>query len=1022
MSKAGRREAKDRRPWVSTALLEERLQGMLAEQPITPLRLLLVTTALIFMADIFVMFILLLLPPLTGQAQALLDGFLLAVVIFPALYLLLFRPLLAMNRVRREAEMAAEATESYARLWDDVDNRDQPHRYVPDVYCLLDLKGSILDWNLAAERLLGYTRDELAGEGMRGLKLLAPVQMPRLAMILARSALGQSTGPTELVLRTKHGKRLPVEVATFPVRVEDRTLLLAVVQDVTARREAEQALRESRRRFRDLANMLPQSVWEMDNRGRFTFANRQMLESHGYSPEDVPGRLDVGELFSPEDRDRVERDIQRIAAGEDLGGIECRALRKDGTVFPVLVYAAPIVRDGRTVGVRGVTLDITERKRSEDMLRQSMAAAESASLAKTEFLTRMSHEIRTPVHGTMGMIDLALDTSLTSEQKEYLSIARSSAESLLGIINDVLDFSKIGARELKLERRPFDLRSTVEVAVDMVALRAQRKGLELLCRIPPDVPGRLIGDAGRLRQVLVNLVGNAVKFTTSGEVEACITVEEDRGDEVALRFSVRDTGAGIPSDRREVIFEAFRQADGSTTREHGGTGLGLTISQELVGLMGGCIRVESEPGEGSTFYFTIVFPRSFPGEENWADWVPPAGMGGARVLVVDDNATSRLIVRELLTDWGMEVSEADSGAAAVQAIEKAGEGSGAFGLILLDRTMPEMEGLTLVERLCRRASTRDSVVVMLGSDSVHDEAPHCRQLGIRAYLVKPVKQSNLLEVAMTVLGSPAADQPDTGPLPPATCGALSRRILLAEDNAAAQLLVRRRMESLGHSVCIVDNGSEVLRALEEAEFDLVVMDVEMPEMDGLEATRAIRRKEVECGGHIPIIAMTAYAMEEDRDRCLEAGMDGYVSKPVDPLHLQREIERLLAAERQAALPVNVGAALEAAGGDRELLQEAVAMFLEDDFPRLYRQLMKGIKEGDAPLVRAAAHGIKGAVTSLGGQRAGAIALRLQEMGQQGNLTGAGNLVGELEEAIARFRRFYNAESRLPEEVSRGLTE
>jgi len=1105
---------------------------MLSEQPITPVRLLLVTTALIFMSNVFVMFAILILPPLTRPAEALVDGFMLAILVFPTLYFLLFRPLLAMARAR---EQATRAMERYAELWDTEAGEETPFEQAPDAYYLCDFKGNLVDGNQAAEELFGCPRDELLGKSFLELKLLSRGQMLKMAALLARSALGRPTGPDEFTMSLGNGEHVPVEIATFPVNLKDRKLVLGVVHDLTVRRQAEEALRESRRRFRDLASLLPQSVWEMDASGNFTFANHQALESHGYSPEDIDETLHVGQLFSADDRDRVAEDVQRILDGQDLGGVEYRALRKDGSTFPVLMYAAPVIREGKTVGLRGVTVDITERKEAEsalmeseerfrslaesasdaiisidsnrevvhwnsaaesvfgyaadevvgrplaallpeehrksrrnvlvqialgadaealgktieatglrrdgaefplelsmsswrtaegafytgiarditarkhteEMLKQSMVAAENASLAKTEFLTRMSHEVRTPVHGAMGMIDLALDTRLAPEQHEYLSVARSSVESLLGIINDILDFSKIGARQLVLEEAPFDLRSTLELAVDMVALRAYKKGLEVFCHIPPEVPTALVGDAGRLRQVLVNLVGNAVKFTAQGEVTVAVEIAAVHDAEVELHFSVRDTGIGIPDDKLDMVFEGFRQADGSTTREYGGTGLGLTISQQFVELMGGRIRVESEIGVGSTFHFGVWFTTRLPAEQRPVTPSTLPGVQGARALVVDDNPTSRGILRELLSEWGIEVTEARDAAAALRAIEEARESVRVFRLVLLDAAMPGTDGFAVAEQIHADPAVKSSIVMMLSPDNVNGDAPRCREIGVSGHVVKPIKRAVLLDAVMAVLGT-AAEVPEQT-LPDLAHSTRGRclRILLTEDNAAAQLVARRRLEHEGHEVRVAGNGHEALQALQGAEFDLVLMDVEMPEMNGLEATRVIRRLEGDSGGHVPIIAMTAYAMTEDREKCLEAGMDSYVSKPVDHRDLLREIQRLVSplGEDQPT-PVDLDTALEAAGGDDELLKEAVALFFEEDLPRQMRELREGIERRDVPAVRAAAHGVKGAVSSLGGHEAAAVALRLQEMGQEGRLEGSEALLADLETAIVRFGQFY----------------
>ena len=875
-----------KRAHASTSTFRLRNKGMLSEQPFTPLRLLLVTTALIFIADIFVMFTVLVLPPLTGSAEALIDGALLAILVFPTLYFLLFRPMLSMAKARKQAETAlVESEERFRSLAETAS----------DAIISVDKNGDVIHWNSTAERTFGFTASEVIGKPL--LSLLSEKERLSPANVLTRIVTGTDANTTEKT-------------------------------------------------------------------------------------------------------------------------IEVTGLRKDGTGFPVELSLSSWSTSEGTF-YTGIVRDITDRKRTEEMLRQSIAAAEDASLAKTEFLTRMSHEIRTPVHGTLGMIDLTLDTDLTPEQNEYLSVARSSAESLLTIINDILDFSKIGARELKLEEVPFDLRSTIELAVDMVALRAHRKGLEIISHIPSQVPTNLIGDAGRLRQVLVNLVGNAVKFTSRGEVVVAVEATAEHIGEVELEFTVRDTGIGIPRDKHGIIFESFHQADGSTTREYGGTGLGLTISKQLVELMGGSIWLESEPGAGSSFHFTINLPRQSPNEQvSPADTIIPA-IQGIQALIIDDNPTSRSVLRGMLTDLEIDVAEVSDGPAGLREIENLREKSRAFQLIFVDKTMPDMDGFAVAEQICNGPAEKNVIIMMLPSDSVHDDMLRCRGLGITSHLVKPVRKVALIDAIKSVMGITPEVQSAPELTMPVGTSEPHLKVLLAEDNAAAQLVACRRIENRGNEVHVVRNGFEVLQVLQNENFDLILMDVEMPGMGGLETARTIRRMERGSGRHITIIAMTAYAMKEDREKCLEAGMDSYVSKPVDYEELYREIRRLLYPEHEnsSRQPVDLDAALTATGGDSELLKEAVALFLEEDYPRQLHELKHGIKYQNAAIVKAAAHGIKGVVNSFGGYAAGSIALQLQEMGQNGNLQGSINLVSNLEKEMERFRDYYRYFEPIPEVTS-----
>jgi two-component system, sensor histidine kinase and response regulator len=765
----------------------------------------------------------------------------------------------------------------------------------------------------------------------------------------------------------------------------------ALVQEWTRR---EIALRN---RYEELFENANDIIYTTDLEGNVTSCNCATERLTGYTREEVLN-TSIFEYVAEEYRQATEQMLKQKLEEENPTTYSMEIVARDGRRVPLEVSSRLIYEDEKPVGIQGIARDITAQKRAQLEQQEAHDAAEAANRAKSEFLANMSHEIRTPLSGVLGMTELTLNTELTEEQREYLTLVKNSGETLLTVINDILDFSKIEAGRLDINPIDFEVRDSLGDTLKTLSLRAHEKGLELALHVARDVPYRLEGDPTRLRQIVVNLVSNAIKFTDHGEVVLHALVESQSAKEIVLHFTVTDTGIGIPRDKQQMIFAPFTQADSSATRRYGGTGLGLAISFQLVELMGGRLWVESTEGKGSSFHFTIRFHAATSESES----IKPSetvNLRGLPTLVVDDNATNWRLLEEILSNWEMRPAMADGGWTGLEAMRRAKEAGRAFPLVLIDALMPDMDGFTLAERIKEDPGLSQATIMMLTSGGRRGDAARCRKLGIAAYLHKPVKEHDLLQAILLSLSPRRGPAKDAELITRHTLRQEPRslRVLLAEDDMVNRQLAEHLLRRSGHQVTSVPDGRkavEAIRNLGADSFDVVLMDVKMPEMDGIEATAAIRALEEGKPGHLPIIAMTAHAMKGDRTRFLDAGMDGYIAKPVEPGELVTVIEQTVPARgvpgrkrrpEAAAKPViDWKRGLATVEGDSALLHELLQLFAAGA-PAALDKLRIAVELKDTPAIEFAAHTLKGSVSNFGAEAAVAASLKLEAMARAGNL-------------------------------------
>jgi two-component system sensor histidine kinase/response regulator len=935
---------------------------------------------------------------------------------------------LAIERKRAE-EALIESDRRFRDLFYDA----------PVGYHELDIEGRITCVNTTELVMLGYSSEEMIGHHV--WEFIEEAEIARATF--AEKLTGNKP------LRNVERRFLRKDGTFMDVQLDDQMLhdpsgeiigIRATMQDIVDRRRTEEALIQSEQRFRDLFENASDVIYTADFSGNFTSLNRSGERMTGYSREEAL-HLNFSQVVSAETLKVVQEMTARKIESNNETVYELEFFKKDGQPLQVEVSSRAIYKNGKPVGIQGIGRDITQRKQVEAELKLARDAALESVRLKADFLANMSHEIRTPMNGVIGMTDLLRDTNLTDEQRGYADAISVSGEALLTIINDILDFSKVEAGLLRFETIDFELHDVVEGATELLAERAQEKGLELASLVHHDVPTALQGDPGRLRQVLTNLAGNAVKFTERGDVVVTVKKVCETASHVMLRFEIQDTGIGISEEAQARLFHAFIQADGSTTRKYGGTGLGLAISKQLVELMGGDIGIDSKVGAGSTFWFTAEFEKQIAPAATASKTT--AGLSGVRVLIVDDNATNRRILNHQTSSWGMIATEAESGERALELLRAGAKQGQACDIAILDLMMPDMDGFQLAEVIKADPLIAAVALVLLPSFGERGHGARARLAGISAYLQKPVRQSRLYDCLTAVMTRSVGDAPIISPslftrhsmrqleAAQEDKAFSDMRIMIAEDNVVNQKVALGQLHKLGYRAEAVSNGQELLKALENAEVDLILMDCQMPLMDGFAATAEIRRREG-AARHTTIIALTANALEGDDEKCFAAGMDDYLSKPVKADALRRKLERWTRPAKTAFYEHSLGVeelsgASDIAANTRgdvidhaqiatlrsfqepeqaDFVTELIDLFVEETISQL-KTLHQAVSRNDVPSVRMVAHLLKGSSASIGASQLAALYEKLEvNAGPDGE---AAALLDQLDQEFELVREALKAE-------------